>query len=337
MGIFEATTTMVDTKVTILFEDDGTNVVQIDDPPVVIRSVDLTREHRDILQGIREQEMVPSDSFKVLYFDITQNDEVQAWPPDKDPVIAILNDVGPTSDPFPHQDEVLVTNACKDLAELARYGGSEKSQISLAAHILSCRANVLVGYKQAAGNFCFSRLREVGDYLDEYIHGLSANHRPRITGDWSRDAEILWNRFFEVETKLEKAKLGSGPKKKKKKYPVLENWEHFHFTKGKRALLLGGNPRPEHTRRIKSAFGFSDVSWPETSGNGGISRTYAQSRDIASLGGVDIIIFFIQWCATDGQKIVLEGARKGNVPWVTVSRGYGVSRIKHAIEQSRGK
>jgi hypothetical protein len=45
--------------------------------------------------------------------------------------------------------------------------------------------------------------------------------------------------------------------------PVPGDWPHFALTRGKRAVIVGGDPRPDRVERLREVFGFAQLEWAE--------------------------------------------------------------------------
>ncbi len=45
--------------------------------------------------------------------------------------------------------------------------------------------------------------------------------------------------------------------------PVPTDWPHFALTRGKRAVIVGGDPRPDRVERLREVFGFAQLEWAE--------------------------------------------------------------------------
>jgi|GEM_PF-1832879 len=45
--------------------------------------------------------------------------------------------------------------------------------------------------------------------------------------------------------------------------PVPTDWPHFVLTRGKRAVIVGGDPRPDRVERLREVFGFEQLEWAE--------------------------------------------------------------------------
>lgn len=107
-------------------------------------------------------------------------------------------------------------------------------------------------------------------------------------------------------------------------------WPHFHHTRGKRGLLVGGDPRDDRRERLKQAFQFASLEWAQTE----FSRTSLQSaRTRIESGGVDVVMVLHRWCGHDVDKIIQPACKKHGVAFVPVQQSYGITGIRMAFER----
>ncbi|MEI6511451.1 MAG: hypothetical protein WCO25_05440 [Candidatus Uhrbacteria bacterium] len=112
--------------------------------------------------------------------------------------------------------------------------------------------------------------------------------------------------------------------------PVLAGWPWLAFTRGKLAVMVGGDPREPNRVRIQDAFGFAELAWDPSADR---SNLLAQVRDRVACGKVDLVIILRRFIGHDVDNVVLPACRAASVPWVSVPTGYGISRIRQEIER----
>lgn len=111
----------------------------------------------------------------------------------------------------------------------------------------------------------------------------------------------------------------------------LTAWPHLDFTRGKTAIILGGDPRSEVKERVRDAFQFDTVEWP-----------YADQRRIEKVasqvrsGSVGVVIFIARLAGHRHQDIVMPACKEAGIPFIIVRRGYGVSSIRQEMERALG-
>lgn len=108
------------------------------------------------------------------------------------------------------------------------------------------------------------------------------------------------------------------------------DWKWWSRVRGRKALLVGGSPRETARLRLEQAFVFDSLEWEPTE----FRRNSLQSVKARVLGGkIDLVIILGRFVGHDADDIILPAAREAGVDWVHVDHGYGVVRIRRAIER----
>lgn len=122
---------------------------------------------------------------------------------------------------------------------------------------------------------------------------------------------------------------GEGDDQTEEEAPIVgEDWPWLHVTKGKHAVVVGGDTRPEATERIEHAFQFAEVTWDAD----------VQERKLENLakrvksGSVEIVFFLARFSSHAAQSVLRDACKDAGVPFVRIEHGYGVQQIKLAIE-----
>ncbi|MDP2306095.1 MAG: hypothetical protein Q8P18_08705 [Pseudomonadota bacterium] len=108
------------------------------------------------------------------------------------------------------------------------------------------------------------------------------------------------------------------------------DWAWWGFTKGMRALIVGGDPREPNRVRLEQAFGFAELEW--------VGAEYKRNnlhgvRDRVRSGRVDLVILLTRFTGHDADQIIIPACREMNIGFVCVPHGYGVVRVRQAIER----
>lgn len=111
---------------------------------------------------------------------------------------------------------------------------------------------------------------------------------------------------------------------------VPADWPYWHLTRGKRAVMVGGESREPNRQRIQDAFGFSSLTWAETEYK---KRELLALRESVVRGGVDMLIHLTAFVGHDADDILMPACRESGVPFVPVHTGYGIVGIRTAIER----
>ncbi len=109
------------------------------------------------------------------------------------------------------------------------------------------------------------------------------------------------------------------------------DWSHFAHTRGRRAVLLGGDPRSEALERLKTSFGFASLTWERID-----PRRLESIATSVAAGSLDLVIVLRRFISHDVDRVVLPACKRAGVAWVSVEHGYGVSQVRAAIERYLG-
>lgn len=109
-----------------------------------------------------------------------------------------------------------------------------------------------------------------------------------------------------------------------------KDWPWFAATRGRRFVMVGGDPREPNRVRLAAAFGFAELAWEHSEG----SRNSLQKvRDRVRAGGVDGVLLLSRFVGHDADEVIQPACREAGVPFVPVKTGYGVTGIRTAIER----
>lgn len=113
---------------------------------------------------------------------------------------------------------------------------------------------------------------------------------------------------------------------------VPADWYLFERTRGKNAVIVGGDDRSHAVDRIKDAFGFGVVEW-ET---GAPRRAAALAERVRGGRTVDMIIVLRNFVSHRYPDVLVPACKEAGVDLVVVDHGYGVSQVKLAMERFLG-
>ncbi|HND28786.1 MAG TPA: hypothetical protein PLA94_02270, partial [Myxococcota bacterium] len=109
-----------------------------------------------------------------------------------------------------------------------------------------------------------------------------------------------------------------------------EDWRWWARTRGRSVVIVGGDPREPNRLRIKDAFRMAELDWESAE----FKRNSLQTvRDRVRAGKVDLVIMLGAFVGHDADDVILPACRDRGVDWVHVDKGYGIVRIRHAIER----
>ena len=112
--------------------------------------------------------------------------------------------------------------------------------------------------------------------------------------------------------------------------PIAPDWAWYAATRGKRAVMVGGDPREPNRVRLERAFGFAELAWEQAEYS---HNSLQKVRDRVRAGGVDLVIILSRFVGHDADQVIQPACREAGIPFVAVRSGYGVSGIRMAIER----
>ncbi len=110
---------------------------------------------------------------------------------------------------------------------------------------------------------------------------------------------------------------------------VPSDWLGFKLTKGKRVIMVGGEPREESRVRIEKAFLMAELDWEGTESK---SMGSQKVRDRVLAGKVDLIII-LRFNGHSVDQVILPACRSTHTPFVYIPNGYGIDAIRQQIER----
>ena len=110
-------------------------------------------------------------------------------------------------------------------------------------------------------------------------------------------------------------------------------WPYWPMVRHKRGAIIGGDPREESRARIAQAFDLASLTWE---GIDQVRQVEALANQIRS-GGVDLVVILQSFINHAMCGKIVDACRSAKVSFAAVERGYGVERIRLAIEQDLSK
>lgn len=108
------------------------------------------------------------------------------------------------------------------------------------------------------------------------------------------------------------------------------DWGWWGRTRGRRGILVGGDPREPNRLRLEQSFQFATLDWEPAEHR---RNSLLAVRDRVRAGKVDIVIILGAFVGHDADEIILPACRETGVDWVHLDKGYGVVRMRRAIER----
>lgn len=174
-----------------------------------------------------------------------------------------------------------------------------------------------------------------------FVHGLARHHLPKH-GSWFKDAGHAWRELkqlvepkkpheppapHEPQTPHEPEAEETDPGSAEPEANALpQDWPWWPLTRGKFAVMIGGEPREHARQRLQEVFGFIDLEW--------VPMDRAQNlANRVDKRTVEMVILVRSLLGHRIDDIVLPACRRTATPWISVERGYGANQIRLAIER----
>lgn len=101
-------------------------------------------------------------------------------------------------------------------------------------------------------------------------------------------------------------------------------------TRGRRGVMVGGDPRQPQWDRVKETFGFAELDWIGTEyKKKGLERV----RERVVTGGVDVVLVLHRWTGHDADAVLQPTCKERGVTYIPVQQSYGATGIRLAIER----
>jgi hypothetical protein len=170
-----------------------------------------------------------------------------------------------------------------------------------------------------------------------HVNGLQVKHVPEH-GTWAQDAHHQWDALNALlgEDLVVRA---PDPHKKKAKRPatgddvpeIESTWRLLPSVRGRKAIILGGDPREPNRERLERAFQLASLDWPPVEGPRKVDAIVERIHG----GTYDIVLVLQPYVAHKQSNAIIEAAKDASVPWALVE-GYGVSAVKLGLERFLG-
>ena len=156
------------------------------------------------------------------------------------------------------------------------------------------------------------------DVDQRHLMQVLAPHLDLLQGD--RRLKRLKKRIRKTQTNLSK-KGGA-------RLALEVDWPGLEYTKGKRALMVGGDNRHEAQQRLQDALGFSEVHWD----TGWEQRKTESLAERIRQGRYDLVLLIRRFVKHRTTDTIVPACKESKVPLVPVADGYGVEAVKRGVE-----
>lgn len=115
--------------------------------------------------------------------------------------------------------------------------------------------------------------------------------------------------------------------------PLPEDWPYFEYTRGKHAIIIGGEPRTVRLGKLQEAFGFASIDWKES----GPRMIESLTKKMIG-GGVDMVIVLRAFSKHRVSGAIFEARRQAQSAGceVILADAYGIQQVRQGIERFLG-
>jgi len=152
---------------------------------------------------------------------------------------------------------------------------------------------------------------------------------PRLIAIASQFGDVLRSRSRFKALRRAVRDAAETAEQEEQKLEAFPDWEHLGLTRGKNMVIVGGAPRTDAVQRLKTAFEFADVSWPADV----MGRRLDTIVERIAGGKVDVVMFLARLSSHRAQDALRAACKRHNVPFIRMESSYGVSALRHEIEQ----
>jgi hypothetical protein len=175
------------------------------------------------------------------------------------------------------------------------------------------------------------------EHAPGHVNGMQAKHEP-MNGSWAQDARDDWDALNRLLGEEPVVRSPGAPKKKPKRTerdddgPEIDPaWRLLPTVRGRKAIIVGGDPREPNRERLERAFQLASLEWPPIDG----PRKVDAIAERIHRGTYDIVLVLQPYVAHKQSNAIIEAAKESAVPWALVE-GYGVSAVKLGLERFLG-
>lgn len=177
------------------------------------------------------------------------------------------------------------------------------------------------------------------EHMPGHVNGMRVMHEP-LRGSWTQDARDSWDALADLlgDEPLSHRAPASTRKPRREKHDdggdgagVDEAWPLLGLVRGRRAVMLGGDPREPNRERLERALQIASLEWPPIDGPRKVQAVVERIRRRA----YDLVLVLQPFVAHKESDAIVEAAKSTTTPWA-LAEGYGVTAVKLALERFLG-
>jgi hypothetical protein len=175
-----------------------------------------------------------------------------------------------------------------------------------------------------------------------FVHGLARSHYPK-SGSWIGDADVAWDVLVDflppkddeppqprpaANSSKPPRPAAAEPEEDRRPDPIPGDWPWRGLTQGRRAVMVGGDPREPNRRRLEEVFGFAELVWERCERS---RNTLQQVRERVKAGKLDMVLVLSRFVGHDADQVIQPACKDSGVAFVPVQTGYGE---RHVLPQA---
>jgi hypothetical protein len=176
------------------------------------------------------------------------------------------------------------------------------------------------------------------EHAPGHVNGLQVKHVPEHAS-WAQDAHHQWDALNGLLGEDLVVRSDGPPRRKPKRMardddggPEVEpTWRLLPTVRGRKAIILGGDPREPNRERLERALMLASLDWPSIDGPRKVDAIVERIRR----GTYEIVLVLQPYVAHKQANAIIEAAKDTAVPWALVE-GYGVSAVQAGLERFLG-
>jgi hypothetical protein len=172
-----------------------------------------------------------------------------------------------------------------------------------------------------------------------HVHGLRVDHDP-LHETWGNDARALWDALRSMLDDERPKAASSGPKRRRaeredhtetSERPIDPAWPLWPAVRGRRALIVGGDPREPNRQRLERMFDLASLEWPDIAGPRRVEAIVARIKRKT----VDVVFVLTGFVDHKQSEPIIAAAKESGIAWA-LSESYGVTSVKAGLDRFLG-
>ncbi len=174
-------------------------------------------------------------------------------------------------------------------------------------------------------------------HVPGHVNGLQLRHEP-LHGSWAEDGRIHWQALGQLLGEEATPHTRPAGRSRPTRPQHLDDdpdldpaWPILAIVRGRRALIVGGDPREPNRERLQRLLGLDALDWPPIDG----PRKVASLAERVRKGTYDLVLILVPFIAHAESEPIVEAAKSAGAAFA-LADGYGVAAVRLALERFLG-